>query len=95
MHNEVLRDLFLIHGRAEKVRHTGHAFVGDTAGDDTIEIAQVGVDVEREAMFGDCADVDFDANGRDFCFAGSSIHPNPGQAGDRSASNTEVGQCPY
>ena len=43
---------YLIHSHraAQQARHRGHPFVGDAAGDDQVELREVGVHVEREAV---------------------------------------------
>ena len=54
-------------GLAELLLHRSHRLRGDAAGDDQVEVAEVGVYVEGEAVGGDEAG-DVDADGGEFGF---------------------------
>src|SRR5580658_4093091 len=88
--NETLDQLFLdlFHRRsriAEKLLNTGCGAAGQAAGDDQVEIAQVGGDVQGEAMQGGAA-ADADADGADF----SEVGPDSDGAGFAAGGDCET-----
>jgi hypothetical protein len=73
-------------GAHAQLRHGGHR-LGQAAGNDVLEIAQVGGDVQRETVRGDPS-ADVHADGADFAPA----HPNAGQLGNAAGLDAEIGQ---
>jgi hypothetical protein len=66
--------------------------VGDAAGNDEVEVAKVGGDVEGEAVGGDPA-ADMDADGGEFLFRDIAwgLDPDAGLAGDAIGRDAEIG----
>src|SRR5579883_1567476 len=71
----------------------GDGAIGDAAGDDEVEVAQVGGDVEREAVRGDAAR-DVHADGGDFLLGDGAAGdgPDAGASGDALRGDGEVSQ---
>ena len=69
----------------------GDRAVGDAAGDDPVEVAEVGGDVEREAVRGDGLR-DMDADGGDLLFANAAAGqgPDAGEFADALRGHAEV-----
>lgn len=76
---------------------TGHGLVGDAAGVDELEVAEIGGDVEGESVGGDSAG-DVNADGSDFAFAGGAglvrilvvlvkAAPDAGESGDAAGTD--------
>src|SRR5882762_1539469 len=76
----------------EKFFEGGGFAVGDAAGNDEVEIAEVGGDVEGETVGGDPA-ADVDADGGEFFFGDIArrLDPNAGFAGDAVGADAEIG----
>ena len=78
---EIARDGFAdsvqVERFAEFLPHRSHGLGRDAAGDDQVEIAEIGVYVECEAVGGDEAG-DMDADGGEFCF-GASVRGGAGE----------------
>src|SRR5260221_9165330 len=70
----------------------GSFAVGDAAGNDEVEIAEVGGDVEGETVGGDPA-ADVDADGGEFFFGDIArrLDPDAGFAGDAIGADAEIG----
>ena len=77
----------VVHRRrvSEPLRERGDRLVRDAAGHDQVEIGQVGIDIEREAMTGDPAR-DADANRRELAVA----DPDARQLLDASRLDAEI-----
>src|SRR5258708_2709098 len=86
--------LYFVEGdvAVEKFFKGGGFAVGDAAGNDQVEVAEVGGDVEGEAVGGDPA-ADVDADGGEFFFgdAARRLHPDAGFAGDAVGGDAEIG----
>jgi len=64
--------------------------LADAAGDDSIEMAEVGIDIERDAMKGH-PPANADADGGDLLFAsGAAVDPNPDASLATAAVDTEM-----
>jgi hypothetical protein len=74
----------------EEFFERGGLAIGDAAGNDKIEVAEVGGDVVSEAVRGDPA-ADVNADGGEFLFAGAVLHPDAGFAGNAIGGHTEIG----
>ena len=80
-------DLFHRNSPTDELAEGGDALVGNAAGDDQIEVAEVGAHVEREAVARDPA-ADPDADRRELLVA----DPDPGQARDPAGLDAECGR---
>ena len=80
------RDGFEIEFATEFTLHRGDRLCRNAAGDDQVEVTEVGVDVEREAVRGnEAGDVDADGGKLGFGFS-----PDAGEAGDTLGRDSEV-----
>ena len=80
-------------GLAEFLPHGRNRFGGEAAGDDELEVRQIDVDVEGEAVRGDGAG-DVDADGGNFGWFnawGCWRSPDAGELGDARGGDAEVG----
>jgi hypothetical protein len=76
----------------EEFFERGGFAIGDAAGNDEVEVAEVGGDVEGETVGGDPA-ADVDADGSEFLFGdiAGRLHPDAGFAGDAIGGEAEIG----
>jgi hypothetical protein len=76
----------------EELFKGGGFAVGDAAGNDKVEIAEVGGDVVSEAVGGDpAADVDADGGKFFFGYVAGGLNPDAGFAGDAIGGDAEIG----
>src|SRR6267142_4342773 len=86
--------LYFVEGdvAVEKFFERGGFAVGDAAGNDQVEVAEVGGDVEGEAVGGDpAADVDADGGELFFRDIARGLDPDAGFAGNAVGGDTEFG----
>src|ERR1700739_3535510 len=93
--SEVVGEAGLYFGKGditrEKFFEGGGFAISDAAGNDEIEVAEVGGDVVSEAVGGDPA-ANVDTNGGEFFFHGTCLDPNAGFAGDAIGGEAEIGR---